>query len=157
MGINESWYLNSDPSDPKCGLNPLLKFVNSNSDEENKAIISWANENGIGLIDLKNCTSAELIKKRNEYRQLLEKVLAGTNLEGDDCFLRGFGTLAENKIFHEICKDQTHGYHEFNAKKNAYWEAVRLVEYKELGFNPDLSRRYVLERILKFNSTSQLE
>jgi hypothetical protein len=140
MDMNASWYLNNDP---ECGLNPLLKFVNSNSDEENKAIISWASENGIELIDLKNYQAIELIKKRHEYRQLLEKVLEGTNLEGDDCFLRGFGTLEENKIFHEICKDQLHGYHEFNAKKNAYWEAIRRAEYTELGFNPDLSRRRV--------------
>lgn len=42
----------------------------------------------------------------HEYRHLLEKVLEGTNLEGDDCCLRGFGTLEENKIFHEIYKDQ---------------------------------------------------
>ena len=69
MNINVSWYLNSDPD---SGLNPLLKFVNSNSDEENKAIISWADENGIELIDLNNHTEAELIKKRNEYRQLLK-------------------------------------------------------------------------------------
>jgi hypothetical protein len=54
--MNVSWYVNSDP---ECSLNPLLKFVNSNGDEENKAIISWANENGIELIDLKNCTEAE--------------------------------------------------------------------------------------------------
>jgi hypothetical protein len=154
MDMNLSWYLNGDP---ECGLNPLLKFVNSNSDEENKAIISWANENGIVLIDLKNCTADELIKKRNEYRQLLERVLAGTNLEGDDCCLRGFGTLAENKLFHEICKDQTHDYHEFNAKKNAYWKAVRQAEYTELGFNPDSSRRREIERILKLNSPSQFE
>jgi hypothetical protein len=154
MDVNASWYLNSDP---ECGLNPLLKFVNSNSDEENRAIISWANKNGIELIDLKNYTAIELIKKRHEYRLLLEKVLEGTNLERDDCCLRGFGTLAENKIFHEVCKDQTHGYHEIKAKKNAYWEAVRLAEYKELGFDPDLSRRYVSERVLKLNSISQLE
>jgi hypothetical protein len=154
MDMNASWYLNSDL---ECGLNPLLKFVNSNSDEENKEIISWANENGIELIDLKNCTEAELIKKRYEYRQLLEKVLAGTNLEGGDCCLRGFGTLAENKLFSEICEDQMHDYHEFHSKKNAYWEAVRLAEYKELGFNPDSSRRREFERILKLNSISQLE
>jgi len=154
MDMNTSWYLNSDP---ECGLNPLLKFVNSNSDEENKAIISWANENGIELIDLKKYTAVELIQKKHEYSGLLEKVLAGTNLEGDDCCLRGFGTLEEHKIFHEIFKDQMHGYHEFYAKKNVYWEAVRLAEYKELGFNPDLSRRYVIERILKSNSTSQPE
>lgn len=42
-------------------------------------------------------------------------------------------------------------------KKNAYWEAIRLAEYKELGFNPDLSRKYVVEHVLKLNSTSQLE
>jgi hypothetical protein len=154
MDMNANWYLNSDP---ECCLNPLLKFVNSNNDEENRAIITWANENGIELIDLKKYTAVELIQKRHEYRQLLEKVLEGTNLEGDDCCLRGFGTLAENKIFHEICKDQTHGYHEFYAKKDAYWEAVRLAEYKELGFNPDISRRYVIERILKPNSASKLE
>jgi hypothetical protein len=154
MGINTGWYLNSDP---ECGLNPLLKFVNANSDEENRAIISWANENSIDLIDLKKYTAVELIQKRHEYRKLLEKVLEGTNLEGDDYSLRGFGTLEEHRIFHEICKDQTHGYHEFYAKKNAYWEAVRLAEYKELGFNPDLSRRYIVERILKLNSDSQLE
>jgi hypothetical protein len=152
--MNVSWYVNSDP---ECSLNPLLKFVNSNGDEENKAIISWANENGIELIDLKNCTEAELIKKRNEYRQLLEKVLASTNLEGDDCCLRGFGTLAENKLFSEIFKDQTHDYYKFNTKKNAYWEAVRQAEYTELGFNPGSSRRREFERILKLNSTSQLE
>jgi hypothetical protein len=152
--MNACWYLNSDL---ECGLNPLLKFVNSNSDEENKAIISWANENGMELIDLKKYTAVELIKKRHEYRGLLEKVLAGTNLEGDDCCLRGFGTLEEHRIFHEIFKDQIHGYQEFHAKKNAYWEEVRRVEYKELGFNPDLSRRYVIERILKSNSTSKLE
>lgn len=140
MDVNANWYINSDP---ECGLNPLLKFVNSNSDEENKAIISWANENGIELIDLKKYTAIELIKKRHEYRHLLEKVLGGTNLEGDDCCLRGFGTLEENKIFHEIYKDQLHGYHEFNAKKKAYWEAIRRAEYTELGFNPDLSRRRV--------------
>jgi hypothetical protein len=138
--MNLSWYINNDH---KCGLNPLLKFVNSNSDEENEAIISWANENSIELIDLKNCSAIELIKKRDAYRHLLEKVLEGTNLEGDDCCLRGFGTLEENKIFHEICKDQVKGYHEFNAKKNAYWEAVRRAEYSELGFNPDSSRRRV--------------
>lgn len=154
MGMNKSWYLNGHP---ESGLNPLLKLVNSNSDEENKAIISWANENGIELIDFKKYTAVELIQKRHEYRQLLEKVLEGTNLEGDDCYLRGFGTLAENKIFHEICKDQKHGYHKFYAEKDAYWEAVRLAEYKELGFNPDLSRRYVVERILKINSDSKLE
>lgn len=153
-GINASWYLNGDP---ECGLNPILKFVNSNSDEENKELISWANENGIELIDLKNSTEAELVKKRNEYRQLLEKVLTGTNLEGDDCCLRGFGTLAENRIFSEIFMDQTHGYHEFNAKKNAYLEALRMAEYKELGFNPDSSRRSAFERILKLNQASQLE
>lgn len=140
MDTNASWYINSDP---ECGLNPLLKFVNSNSDEENKAIISWANENGIELIDLKNYTAIELIKKRHEYRHLLEKVLEGTNLEGDDCCLRGFGTLEENKIFHEIYKDQLHGYHDFSSKKKAYWEAIRQAEYTELGFNPDLSRRRV--------------
>lgn len=154
MDTNSSWYRNSDP---ECGLNPLLKFVNSNSDEENKAIISWANENGIELIDLKNCTEAELIKKRDEYRQLLERVFAGTNLEGDDCCLRGFGTLAENKLFSEICEDQMHGYHEFSTNKNAYWEEVRQAEYTELGFNPDSSRRREFERVLKLNSTSQLE
>lgn len=154
MNINVSWYLNSDPD---SGLNPLLKFVNSNSDEENKAIISWADENGIELIDLNNHTEAELIKKRNEYRQLLERVLTGTNLEGDDCCLRGFGTLAENKLFSEIFEDQKHGYHGFNASKNAYWEEVRQAEYTELGLNPDLSRRREFERILKLNSTSQFE
>lgn len=141
MDMNLSWYLNSDP---KCGLNPLLKFVNSNSDEENKAIISWADENSIELIDLNNYSAIELIRKRNEYRHLFEKVLEGTNLEGDDSCLRGFGTLEENKIFLEICKDQQlRGYHEFNAKKNAYWEALRKAEYSDLGFNPDLSRRRV--------------
>lgn len=50
MDMNASWYLNSNL---KYGLNSLLKFINSNSNEENKAIISWANENGIELIDLK--------------------------------------------------------------------------------------------------------
>ena len=145
MDMNSSWYLDSNP---ECGLNPLLKIVNSNSDEENIEIISWANENGLELIDL---------KKRHEYRLLLEKVLEGTNLGGDDCCLRGFGTLEEHRIFHEICKDQTHGYHEFYAKKNAYWEALRQAEYKELGFNPDLSRRHIVERILKLNSDSKLE
>ncbi|MGB9940853.1 hypothetical protein [Methanosarcina sp.] len=140
MDMNVSWYLNSDP---ERGLNPLLKFVNSNSDDENKAVISWANENGIELIDLKNFTEADLIKKRNEYRELLDRVLTGMNLEGDDCCLRGFGTLAENKLFSEIFKDQMNGYREFNSKKNAYWEAVRRAEYTELGFNPDLSRRRV--------------
>jgi len=154
MGMNASWYLNSDL---ECGLNPLLKLVNSNSDEENRAIISWANEIGIELIDLKKYTAVELIQKRHEYRLLLEKVLEGTNLEGDDCCLRGFGTLEEHRIFQEIFKDQAHGYHEFNAEKKAYWEAVRRAEYKELGFNPDLSRRYVVERILKSNSSSQSE
>lgn len=154
MDMNVSWY---DNSDPERGLNPLLKFVNSNSDEENKAIISWANENGIELINLKGCTEADLIKKRNEYRELLDRVLAGTNLEGDDCCLRGFGTLAENKLFSEIFEDQTHGYREFNANKNAYWEEVRQAEYTELGFNPDSSRRREFERILKLNSTSQSE
>lgn len=140
MDVNSSWYTNNDP---ECGLNPLLKFVNSNSDEENKEIISWANENSIELIDLNKYTAIELIRKRNEYRHLLEKVLEGTNLEGDDCSLRGFGTLEENKIFHEIFKDQVNGYHEFNAKRNTYWEAVKRAEYTELGFNPDLSRRRV--------------
>ncbi|RXA16231.1 hypothetical protein EQO05_14400 [Methanosarcina sp. MSH10X1] len=154
MDINFSWYLNGDP---EYGLNPLLKFVNSNSDEENKAIISWANKKGIELIDLKNRTEAELINKRNEYRQLLDKVLAGTNLEGEDCCLRGFGTFAENKLLSEICEDQTHGYHEFKADKNDYWEAVRQAEYTELGFNPDSSRRREFERILKLNSASQFE
>ena len=101
VDTNASWYLNSNL---KCGLNPLLKFVNSNSDEENKAIISWANENGIELIGLKKYTAVELIKKRHEYRFLLEKVLEGTNLEGDDCCLRGFGTLVENKIFMKYVK-----------------------------------------------------
>jgi hypothetical protein len=138
MDMNLSWYINNDP---ECDLNPLLKFVNSNSDEENKAIISWANENGIELIDLNNCTAIDLIRKKNEYRHLLEKVLEGRNLEEDDCSLRGFGTLEENKIFHEIFKDQVHGYHEFNVKRNAYWEAVKRAEYTELGFNPDLSKR----------------
>lgn len=146
MDINLSWYLNNDP---ECGLNPLLKFVNSNTDEENKTIISWANENDIELINLKNCTAFELIEKKHKYRQLLERVLAGTNLEGDDCCLRGFGTLAENRLFSEICEDQVNDYHRFNAKKKAYWEALRKVEYTELGFNPDSSRRYVIERILK--------
>jgi hypothetical protein len=56
MDMNLSWYINNDL---ECDLNPLLKFVNSNSDEENKAIILWANENGIELIDLKNCTAIE--------------------------------------------------------------------------------------------------
>lgn len=141
MDMNLSWYLNSDP---KYGLNPLLKFVNSNSDEENKAIISWADENSIELIDLNNYSAIELIRKRNEYRHLFEKVLEGTNLEGDDSCLRGFGTLEENKIFQEICKDQQlRGYQEFNAKKNAYWEALRMAEYSDLGFNPDLSRRRI--------------
>jgi hypothetical protein len=149
MDMNMSWYLNSDP---ECGLNPLLKFVNSNSDEENKAIISWANENGIKLIDLKNYREAELIKKTGEYRQLFERALAGTNLEGDDCCLRGFGTFAENKLFSEIFEDQMRGYHKFSANKNAYWEAVKQAEYTELGFNPDSSRRYVIERILKSDS-----
>jgi hypothetical protein len=137
MNMNLSWYLNNDPE--SC-LNPLLKFVNSNHDEENKAIISWANKNSIELIDLDNCTAAQLIEKRNEYRQLFEKGLAGTNLEGDDCCLRGFGTLAENRHFHEIFEDQMHDYHEFRAKKKAYWEALRQVEYTELGFSPDSSR-----------------
>lgn len=141
MDMNASWYICGDP---ELGMNPLLKFVNANSDKENKEIISWANENDIELINLKNCTEAELIKKRNEYRHLLEKVLAGTNdLEREDRCLRGFGTLAENRIFHEICKDQLHGYREFSAKRNAYWEAVRRAEYAELGFDPDLSRRRV--------------
>ena len=66
--------------------------------------------------------------------------------------MRGFGTLAEYKLFHEIFKDQIHGYREFNSNKNAYWEAVRQAEYTELGFNPDSSRRRELERILKLNS-----
>jgi hypothetical protein len=140
MDMNLSWYINDDP---ECGLNPLLKFVNANSDEENIAIISWANKNGIELIDLKKHTAIELIRKRSEYRHLLETVLEGTNLEGDDCCLRGFGTLEENKMVHEICKDQVQGYHKFYAKKSAYWEAVRKAEYTELGFNPDLSRRRV--------------
>lgn len=154
MVLNVSWYLNNDP---ECSLNPLLKFVNSNGDEENKAIISWANENGIELIDLKKYTAVELIQKRHEYRQLLEKVLEGTNLERDDCCLRGFGTLEEHRIFHEICKDQTRDYHKFYSEKNAYWEAIKLAEYNELGFNPDLSRRYVVERILKLNPDSKSE
>jgi hypothetical protein len=140
MDMNVSWYLNKDP---ECGLNPLLKFVNSNSDEENKAIISWANDNGIELINLNNYTAVELIRKRNEYRHLLEKVLEGTNLEGEDCCLRGFGTPEENKIFCEICEGQLHDYHEFSAKEKTYWEAVKRAEYTELGFNPDLSRRRV--------------
>ena len=44
MNINVSWYLNSDPD---SGLNPLLSLL-IQIDEENKAIISWADENGIG-------------------------------------------------------------------------------------------------------------
>lgn len=84
-------------------------------------------------------------------------MLEGTNLEGDDCCLRGFGTLEEHRIFREICKDQEHDYHKFNEEKNAYWEAVKLAEYKELGFDPDSSRRYVIERILKLNSDSKLD
>lgn len=59
MSMNESWYLNGHP---ESGLNPLLKLVNSNSNEENKDIISWANENGIELIDLKKYTAVELEK-----------------------------------------------------------------------------------------------
>lgn len=154
VDINKSWYLNNDP---ECDLNPLLKFVNSNSDEENRAIISWANENNIELINLNNFTDADLTKKRNEYRHLFEKMLMGTNLEGDDSSLRGFGTLAENKLFSKIYEDQMRGYHEFSANKNAYWESLKQVEYTELGFSPDSSRRYVIERILKLNSNSELE
>lgn len=154
MDRNGSWYLNNDS---RYSLNPLLKFVNPNSEEENRAIISQANKNDIELIDLKNCTEAELIKKRNEYRQLLERVLAGTNLEGDDCCLRGFGTFAENKLFSEIYEDQILGYNEFNLKKKSYWQAVSHAEYTELGFNPDSSRRNDFEHILKSNSSSQSE
>ena len=63
MDINSSLYLNDDP---ECGLNPLLKFVNSNDDEENKAVISWANENGIikGIGDNKFAPNTEVTREQ---------------------------------------------------------------------------------------------
>lgn len=143
--LNNSWYLNNNP---ELGLNPRLKYVNSNSDEENKALIKWANENRIGLVDLDDYSDYELKRERRLYRCHFKNALADCiDYEMDDICLRGFGTLEENKLFKKIYEEYLSHFREIYADQIRYEEECReeerRAELRSLGMDPDCPWRSV--------------
>ena len=144
LRLNISWFKNHDPEQ---GLNPLLKYVNSNSDEENMALLEWAG-NQVGLADLDNWSISELKKRRKIERAAFKRVLAGNNdLETDGTTLVGYGTLAENNFYYKTVHKQIENYRQKHAKEIAYEEecrdAERRAELIEAGLDPDCPWRSV--------------
>lgn len=141
MNLNSSWYCNNNS---ECDLNPCLKYVNSNSDEENKALIKWAGESGIALINPDEYSVQELNRERKNHRRLLKKALEDRlDIEMDDCSLRGFGTIAENELYDRVYKETLSLIHEKYAEEfkleHLYREEERLEELCTIGINPNCS------------------
>lgn len=135
--LNASWCC-SDGS-----LNPRLIFVNSNSITENKALLEWATVDRSSLINFEEYSEHDLKLKRKWARHSFKRALKGKlDIEMDDCRLRGFGTLAENKLYAAMYEDELNSilitFAEDFAQEHAFREAEREAEEKEcLGGTTD--------------------
>lgn len=125
MSSNISWYKNNDPEQ---GLNPRLKFINYNSDEENEALLEWASELWIGLAD-PNESKIEIEQNKDEHRlgftHLLEDCFHTCfDIEAEDYALRGFGTLEEHELYQKLWDKEYKAYCKSTANYSAYCEAT---------------------------------
>jgi hypothetical protein len=135
MSSNNSWYLNGDPEQ---GLNPKLKYVNSNNNEENRTLIKWANENNINLIDLEKYSVRELKQEQRLQRRFFRQLLSNRfDIEANNCYghcwdLHGFGTLAEHKAYNEMYNEILDYYLEATAEDRYYKQLEAERESEEL-------------------------